>query len=218
MAGTMASPEQAPSPPPLPSLTFGGYAGQPGQLEGVGFWPRVLARVVDLVAHYFVMLFAGFGFGIMVGIAAVLTHTSTDAALAKFQGERFLPFLAGLVGATAYEIVCEAGHGSTLGKLVLGMTVVQEDGSFCRLGSAVKRSLAYYLDSLFFGLVGYFEMKGSPSEQRHGDKWAKTVVCKRSKLRPDQLRSGGRFAAMLLLGMAADAAAFLVSLTLVLVM
>jgi uncharacterized RDD family membrane protein YckC len=214
----MSTPSSAPSPPEPPSLTFGGYVGQPGQLEGVGFWPRALARLIDLAAHYLAITVAGIGFGIMIAIAAILTHSSTEAALAKLQGERFLPFLAGLVGATVFEIVCEAGHGSTLGKLILGMTVVQEDRSFCRLSSAVKRSLAYYLDSLFFGLIGYLEMKGNVSEQRHGDKWAKTVVCKRSNLQPEQLRSGSRFAAVLFLAMAADGAAFLGALTLTLLM
>lgn len=212
----MSTPSQAPVP--APELTFGGYAGQAGQLRGVGFWPRVLARIIDLVPHYIATLIAGFGFGIMVAIAALLAHTSPDAALAKIRGETVLPALAGIVGATVFEIVCEAGHGSTLGKLLLGMTVVQEDGSFCRWGSALKRSIAYYLDALFFGLIGYMEMKGSPAEQRHGDNWAKTIVCKRSDLRPEQVRSGARFVTMLMLGMAADAAAFLIALTLIVVM
>lgn len=204
------------SPTPLPSLSFGGYAGQPGQLEGVGFWPRAGARVLDLIVHYCTILAAGVGFGIMVAVAAMLTHSSTQQALAKLRGEKFLPMLAALVGATVYEIVLEAGHGSTLGKLVLGMTVVQEDGGFCRLSSAIKRSVAYYLDAIAFGIVGYLEMKRSPSEQRHGDKWANTVVCKRSSLRPDQIRSGGRFAVVLLLAVVADAVAMLAALTIIL--
>ncbi len=217
MAG-MSSSSPAPSPLPSVELTFGGYAGQPRQLEGVGFWPRVLARLIDLVPHYLSTLIAGFSFGVMIGIASLLTHTSSAGAVEKLQHERFLPFLAALVGAMAFEMVCEAGHGSTPGKLLLGMTVVQEDGTFCRFIAALKRSIAYYLDALFFGAVGYMAMKSSPTEQRHGDKWAKTIVCKRSQLRPDQLRSGGRFAFMLVLAMALDAAVTMGTLTLILLM
>ncbi len=203
-----------PSPASLPALTFGGYAPEPGRIEGVSFWPRVIARLIDLAAHYCATMVAGFSFGIIIASAALLTHASIQPALAKVQSEKVLPFIAALLGATVYEIVCEAGHGSTLGKLMLGMTVVQEDGRFCSRRSAIIRSFSYYIDSLVFGLVGYLEMKKTASEQRHGDGWAKTVVCKRSKLRPDQLRSGGRFAGILALALMADAATFMTALTL----
>lgn len=79
------------------------------------------------------------------------------------------------------------------------------------------RSLGYYVDALFFGAVGYFAMQGNTSQQRHGDRWAKTVACKRSSLTPEQVRSGGRFAAIFALAVIADAAAFLVALTVALV-
>ena len=38
------------------------------------------------------------------------------------------------------------------------------------------RSLGYYVDGLFFGLVGWTSMSRSPTKQRLGDKWAGTVV------------------------------------------
>ena len=223
MAGIMSSPDPAPPPLPLPELSFGGYAGRPGQLEGVGFWPRAGARALDLLVHFIATYSAGFAFGIFIGIAAVLAHGTENAApyvqaaVGKLQGATLLPFMAGLVGATVYEIVCEAGHGSTLGKMLLGMTVVREDGGFCGLKAATVRSLGYYVDALFFGVVGYYAMQGNMSQQRHGDRWAKTVVCKRSSLRPDQVRSGVRFAAMFALAMIADGAAFLMALTVALI-
>ena len=220
----MSAPEPSLTPPLGPSLTFGGYAGEPGELQGVGFWPRVGARVIDWIVHTIAIYAAGLFLGAVIAIAAMLVHGINNAnpavqeALAKIQGATFLPMLAGLVGATLYEIVLEAGHGSTLGKLALGMTVVQEDGGLCRFRSAVVRSLAYYIDGLFFGLIGYMEMKGSVKEQRHGDNWAHTVVCKRSDLKPEQLRSGGRFAVFFLLALVLDAAAFLTAMTAVLML
>ena len=42
---------------------------------------------------------------------------------------------------------------------MLSMVVVQEDGSPCRIGSALIRSLAYLIDSLFFGAIAYFAMQ-----------------------------------------------------------
>ena len=147
-------------------MSFGGYAGRPGQLEGVGFWPRAGARALDLLVHFIATYSAGFAFGIFIGIAAVLAHGTENAApyvqaaVGKLQGATLLPFMAGLVGATVYEIVCEAGHGSTLGKMLLGMTVVREDGGFCGLKAATVRSLGYYVDALFFGVVGVVDGGG----------------------------------------------------------
>jgi uncharacterized RDD family membrane protein YckC len=109
------------------------------------------------------------------------------------------------LGSVVYEIICEAGHGSTLGKLALGMTVVQEDGTPCRVKPAVIRSFAYLIDGIFFGLIGYLEMQKTPQEQRHGDVWAHTIVCKRSILPPQTLRGPGRFVLALFFAALTDA-------------
>lgn len=103
------------------------------------------------------------------------------------------------------ETVGEGVHGSTLGKLLLGFVVVQEDGAPCRSGSAFIRSIAYFVDGLFFGLVGYFAMQKTPQEQRHGDEWAHTIVCRRAQVAPQNLRGFGQFAMVFLLAVMADA-------------
>lgn len=101
----------------------------------MGFCPRAGARLIDFVVHFIVIYSAGFLFGIILGIAALLIHgmqnagAYVEAAVGKLQGATAITFMAGLLGATVYEIVCEAGHGSTLGKMLLGMTVVREDGA-----------------------------------------------------------------------------------------
>ncbi len=123
-------------------------------------------------------------------------------------------FLLALLGSIAYHTICEGLHGSTLGKRLLSMAVVQADGSPCELDSAAIRSFAYLVDSLFFGLVGYFAMQKTPQEQRHGDEWANTVVCKRSKIAPQNLRGEGRFVGILLLAFAVDGGLIMVSLLL----
>jgi hypothetical protein len=59
--------------------------------------------------------------------------------------------------------------------------------------------LAYFADTLFFGLIGYMAMKRTPQEQRNGDRWAGTIVCKRSAVNLGSLRSGKRFLLVLFL-------------------
>lgn len=177
--------------------------GRPGALEGVTFWPRVLARVIDVVVHIIISGCTGFLFGILYGIASALARHATPL---KLEGGGLALFVAGLLGATGYEIVCETVHGSTLGKLALSMVVVQEDGTPCHFTSAVIRSFAYFVDALFFGIIGYLAMKESAQQQRHGDEWAHTVVCKRSEVKPENRRSAGHFVLALLLAAMVDSA------------
>lgn len=181
----------------------------PGALPGVSFWPRVAARVIDWVSHYVIGLFAGFLFGFLYALAAALHH-SRPAPLFQQRGIGIALFVFSLLGLTVLEIICEGFHGSTLGKRLLGFVVVQEDGSPCRPGPALIRSLAYIIDALFFGLIGYFNMQKNPQQQRHGDEWAHTIVCRRSDVAPHNLRGAGHFTAVFLLAAMADAALMII--------
>jgi uncharacterized RDD family membrane protein YckC len=179
--------------------------GTPGGIEGVGFWPRAGARLIDLVVHYVASIGAGLVFGLLLGIIGTMLGKSVPAMVGKITHLGFIGFGLALLGQVAYEATCESVHGSTLGKLILSMVVVQEDGSPCKLDSALLRNFGYFVDALFFGLVGYFAMQKTPQMQRYGDQWAHTIVCKRSQVRPENLRDGSRFVLALFLGMAADA-------------
>ena len=164
-------------------FTLGGYTGPSRVIEGVKFWPRVAARLIDSVVLVFLASLAGALFGV------VTKHRATGITV----------FIFSLLAGVAYHTICEGLHGSTMGKLALQMVVVSEGGTPCDLDAALKREIAYFFDGLFFGLIGYVSMKNSPQEQRYGDHWAQTIVCKRAAVAPQYLRSGGRFAAVLAL-------------------
>jgi uncharacterized RDD family membrane protein YckC len=86
------------------------------------------------------------------------------------------------------------------------MQVVQDDGSNCRPKSAIIRELGFFVDTLFFGLVGYFAMREDPEQQRLGDEWADTIVCQRAQVPSTSQRAGTQFVLGLILGIAADIA------------
>ena len=205
-------PSAPPSASPILLPSFGGYLGAPGGLPGVSFWPRVGARVIDLILHYVVSFFAGVLFGILAA-AASGGYISPEFAY-KMRHVGLPGFVLALLGSVAYHVICASIHGSSLGKLALSMVVVQEDGSPCRFGSAVIRELAYFVDALFFGLIGYFAMQKTPQEQRHGDEWAHTVVCRRSDVAPEKLHSAGHFVLALMVAMMVDAALGMIGLLL----
>jgi len=189
--------------------SFGGYGMPAGTLQGVSFWPRALARVIDYVVHYLVGFIAGSLFGFLLAIAA--GGRPPLWVLLRLSQIHFPVFVAWLLGSMAYQVMCTSIYGSTLGKVLLSMRVVQDDGSPCRWKSAILRELGYFFDALFFGIIGYAAMKGDPGQQRHGDRWAQTLVCKRTQV----LQSGPgpmRFVLALMAGVCADIALMMVGL------
>jgi uncharacterized RDD family membrane protein YckC len=209
----MSTPAPGPVQPTfVPS--FGGYAGQPGAIPGIGFWRRVGARLIDLVVHYVVSFCATLCFAFLVGLAAAMAHRPPGSLAPTLGHLTVSGFVFGLLGSVAYHTICEGIHGSTVGKLALSMVVLQEDGSPCRVWPAAIRSLGYFVDALFFGVIGYFAMQKSPQQQRHGDTWAHTVVCKRSDAAQGRLRSGGMFVATLVMAALVDAALIIAGLLL----
>jgi uncharacterized RDD family membrane protein YckC len=192
----------------LPSL--GGYIAQEGALTGVTFWPRVAARVIDLVVKYAIAHLTGLLFGVMLRISAGGHLPLMVLRNLRHQGLRGVAF--GLLAALAYHVIFTVIYGSSIGKLVLSIVVVQEDRSPCSLKSAVIRELSYYIDALFFGIIAYTSMQKSVLEQRHGDEWAHTVVCKRSIVPRESLRGPGRFAVALVFALTVHSALLMSSL------
>lgn len=82
----------------------------------------------------------------------------------------------GIAALVLYTAISERLSGATLGKLLTGMRVVAEDGFPIGLRAALLRNLAFPIDALFFGLIAYSAVARSPTGQRVGDGWAKTVV------------------------------------------
>ena len=186
------------------TAAFGGSAAPLSGFEGVTFWPRVLARVIDFFVHYIATFLAGLLFGLILTIASG-GHPPTQVLQRLFQ-PHYGRFIAAILGLFAYNVICISVSGSTVGKLLLRMQVIQDDGSPCRPKSAIIRELGYFVDLLFFGLVGYFAMREDPEQQRLGDEWADTIVCLRAQVPSASKPTGRQFALGLLLGSAADIA------------
>lgn len=78
-----------------------------------------------------------------------------------------------------YYVVCEAVAGATLGKRMVGIRVVGEDGEHVTLGAALVRNLLRVVDALFLYLVGFLFALTSTRGQRLGDRAAHTIVVRR---------------------------------------
>ncbi len=82
----------------------------------------------------------------------------------------------------AYLILMEAYTGWTVGKLILGLRVVDGSGGKIGLYKSVIRNLLRLVDGLpAFNILGIVLIATSQSEQRFGDRIAKTYVTKRNR-------------------------------------
>jgi len=185
--------------------------------SGAGFGIRFLARFIDdllygTILALIVVIVVGAVFAALAALGK-LTPEWTQGLVGNVQGavdvfnqrlqeHRFTGFGLAILGATLYHTVAEGFSTVTIGKLICGLRVVQVDGRPASMKGALIRDLAYNLDALFFGLIGYASMQKGPLRQRYGDVWGKTVVVKASVFQPQPARGFGRMFAGILMGSA----------------
>ncbi len=146
----------------------------PVQVVGKTFGPRAWAYVIDSVVYLIVTVVVSYGVGAVIGI--VLSVMGREVQVVDDElSLKCISQIISLFQFALYFAIFENLYGATLGKLVLGMRVVMENGEPCTFGAAFIRSLFRYIDGLFFGIPAYSSMK-APLYQRLGDKPAKTIV------------------------------------------
>jgi uncharacterized RDD family membrane protein YckC len=153
----------------------------PSISSGAGFWIRAAARLIDVA--YGTML--GFFAGVLAGIMLVMLSRAGLIApgwQSRIHGVNIPGWGLSLLGGFLYHSLTEGMYGASLGKLICQLRVVTEEGRSIAIKQALVRSLAYYIDALFLGIVAYSSMKESPLNQRYGDKWAHTVVVRSKDL------------------------------------
>lgn len=175
------------------------------RLEYAGFAVRTAARVIDQLCFLVLGIAGGVAGGIVLAVLQAMGRVGPDWAQ-KVQANGPENLLFGLAAMLCYHASCEGLYGASLGKLVFGLRVLGADGSACGLKAGVIRTLGFFPDSLFFGLVAYSKMSKSPQLQRYGDGWADTVVVKSASVPAGSRRSLGELAAALALGAGGAAA------------
>lgn len=142
---------------------------------------------------------------VIAGIVRAASGWNADAFVESLFRDSWLIRVVSVLELIAYHSICEGLGGATIGKRLLGMQVVSIDLTRCRFGQALKRSVGFLADALFFAAIGAIHMHESPIKQRLGDKWADTRVVRRETL-PLPIRvSGLQVLATSLFGMLAAA-------------
>jgi uncharacterized RDD family membrane protein YckC len=151
-------------------------------VEYAGFGVRAGARIIDVIVAVVLGAIGGAVGGVISALVGVVAASGVAGRGRGLGAETVVPFLFGTFASIAYHTLSEGLGGASVGKLALGLRVRRSDLSPCTVGSAIGRTLAYYIDSFFFGLVAYSSMSKSPRQQRLGDKWAHTVVVKNATM------------------------------------
>lgn len=133
-------------------------------MNNVGVGLRAVAVIIDTV----ILMIVGW-------VIALFFGGATSGGFALSGGPALLLFLI----AIAYYIVLEAQQGATVGKMLLGLRVVKEDGSAIDWQASIVRNLLRIVDGLFVYLVGAILVWTSDKKQRLGDRLANTVVIKK---------------------------------------
>ncbi len=154
-------------------------------LSGVSFAMRAVARILDMVVMNLTWALSTFLFGVFI----FFLDSHPDWMFERLSVFRWHGLIIGLLSGISYHVIMETWCGSTAGKMVLGLGVITERGSRISVGAAFKRSVAFFVDGLFFGIPAYAAMD-PPLQQRIGDSWAGTVVVKRSSAPVGGLPSG----------------------------
>jgi uncharacterized RDD family membrane protein YckC len=151
-------------PPPIESPVSRLPKPEVGDVVGVTI--RFVALLLDAITVFFPL-------GIVVGLLSGGGYAENGGAGVLVGGNALWVFL--LLGL-AYYVLAEGLTGRTLGKRIVGIRVVGEDGERVGLEAALVRNLLRFVDGLFFYLVGALFALTSSRGQRLGDRAAHTLV------------------------------------------
>lgn len=145
-----------------------GYSRVPTRQDTDVVGKRIGAAIIDTIIGW-VLLFL---------VTAVLG--SAGAAMGEGGGGGAFVvsfFVLPFVVFVAYFLLLEGlWDGYTIGKKVLSIKVVKENGQPIGIGDSVLRNLLRFIDGLFYYLVGFIFIATSDRKQRLGDRIASTVV------------------------------------------
>jgi uncharacterized RDD family membrane protein YckC len=116
---------------------------------------------------------------VVVFIIFSLVTSQADTSDGVYFNLEGLPFVLYLLLGITYGTILEMVYGGTVGKLVLGITVVNDEGGKLTLQQSLIRNIMRFVDGFPYFvpyLVGLIAVATSPTKQRLGDRVAHTYV------------------------------------------
>jgi uncharacterized RDD family membrane protein YckC len=123
-----------------------------GAMQYAGFWIRVVAYIID----YLIMMVPNFAIQFLmgVGIAATKSQMKPGEIDPAQVGMMLGAMTIGMTITVCYKGLMVGKYGATLGKMAVGLRVVNDDGSKVSMGKAIGRVFAEILSGITCG-IGY---------------------------------------------------------------
>ena len=123
-----------------------------------GFWMRLLAAILD---------------SFIIGIPAIIIQL----AIIFITGMQSLQYVISLA-LVVLVVYLEGMKGGTPGKLILGMRIVNQNGDYIGIPSAILRYIGKFVSALIIG-IGFLMIAWDSKKQGLHDKIAKTYVVRK---------------------------------------
>ncbi|QKQ97957.1 RDD family protein [Candidatus Nanohaloarchaea archaeon] len=165
-----------------------GYNREPTRQDTDVIGKRVVAQIVDVFATLTLFFVVLFGFT-LVGTAAGGAESEIASAFAG------VGVIIGIFSLVGYGFLLEGyWDGQTLGKRLMGIKVVKENGDQVTKGAALVRNIPgiTYVYVTFFYIVALISMAASDRRQRLFDRLAGTVVVTEHPEQNSQPQQGQR--------------------------
>lgn len=161
--------------------------GVPGTEKDV-ILHRILAVIIDYIIMGFISVFI---FVALIGTAIATLGTAIAtlsvpvilSALVGIWAGFIFSIILVMITWILYGIILETWKGQTIGKMVMGIIVVKENGEPCDFMAALLRNVFRIIDILpQLYLIGFIFIALSEKKQRLGDRLAGTIVVKVKKV------------------------------------
>ncbi|MBN1896277.1 MAG: RDD family protein [Candidatus Aenigmarchaeota archaeon] len=138
---------------------------------------RIVAVVIDSVILAVVMFVLSLPLGAQAMMMSAFDVTNPLAATQMAASSMLLSILSLLIGL-GYFVYFEGTTGQTIGKKIVNIKVVREDGKPMTYMDALLRTILRVVDGIALYLIGLIVVLSSEKNQRIGDMAAKTIVVK----------------------------------------
>ncbi len=163
--------EGAPAYAPPPA-----YDVSPTGLHYKGVGIRFVAILIDAVI---LSIITGIFTGLLNAPPSVMFNTSANNLAYTGNPLGWISIIISAIIAFLYFVLLEGYFGQTIGKMIVKIKVLREDGSKISYADAVVRTILRIIDALPYFLpylVGAISIWRSDTRQRLGDRAAHTVV------------------------------------------
>lgn len=142
---------------------------------------RIIGALIDFVVLMLLAIVIALIFGCDWRYATFMIFVTSDSSTSMLTHIQTIPTVIFSILFLGYFIIFEGVARTSVGKTLINMTIVKEDGTPIGFREAIIRTLFRGIDnSPFFYILGLISILLSPTRQRIGDHVGQAVVVEKT--------------------------------------